>query len=169
MEKKEILRDKNKKAPKTESVLDGIFVRAPTLADEFPALVFAMYDFGHLFRRFPAAAFQPFFYDGIQAGLKKLHMIGDVFVAKVCFGLPRIIELYFVLAVIAQFEIGFVEKLIALDVIKQAQVVVAVHLIIPIVLIKLGHIRFQLFPDRVCKRIEICIVGVKGAPIQLTL
>jgi len=85
------------------------------------------------------------------------------------FGLPRIIELYFVLAVIAQFEIGFVEKLIALDVIKQAQVVVAVHLIIPIVLIKLGHIRFQLFPDRVCKRIEICIVGVKGAAIELCL
>ena len=63
-----------------------------------------------------------------------------------CFGLLRIIEMYFVLAVIAQFEIGFVEKRIALDVVKQAQVVVAVHLIIPIVLIKLGHIHFQLFP-----------------------
>ena len=56
-----------------------------------------------------------------------------------------------------------------MDVVKQAQGIVAVDAVGPILLIKLRHLRFQLFSKGVCKRIKIRIVGVKGAALELCL
>ncbi len=73
-----------------------------------PALVFAGQNLIHLLRRFLAAALQPLPDNGVQARLEKRDMIGDVLVVKVLLGLPRIIELWDMPAVIAQLEIGLI-------------------------------------------------------------
>lgn len=134
-----------------------------------PALVFAGQNLIHLLRRFLAAALQPLLDNGVQARLEKRHMIGDVLVVKVLLGLPCMIELGGAPAVIAQLEIGLIKKRIVLDVVKQAQGIVAVDAVGPILLIKLRHLRFQLFSKGVRKRIKIRIVGVKGAALELCL
>ena len=126
-------------------------------------------DLGHLLWGLAAAVMQPLFDDGVEAVPKKLDMVIDIAVAVVggCLagivlgdperaGAARVLEL----------KIRLVKKLILIDVTKELVKVVAVILLLPLILIQLGHLPLQFFLHGVGQIEDIEIAGVKSGAVD---
>ena len=83
-----------------------------------PAFVFALDDFIHFFRCFPAAAVQPHFYDGIKSAFKELYMVVDETIVKMIRRQLCIIFYDFELIIIPKFKVCLIEQLIFGDMSK---------------------------------------------------
>ena len=132
------------------------------------APVLLLQHFRHFLRGFLTATGKPKLDDSVQAVSEEFNMIFQVFGDLLLLCTTGIIGGNEMLIIIAELEVGLIEKLVFLDVAERFQCAAAFVEII-VVRKKIAEIPFQLLTGLISKIEYIQIIGVEGAAVKLRL